>query len=125
MNTIRDYKALSIVANVEQGEMIKRLMAEIKNLKAKNKNLKDFLVHKYDRLVELDEEICDNCLEYIPGYKEFAEILDKLVDDGLCKNTKYWSNHDLWEAERLSNTDPHYTGIDDYHQSGIDYYEHN
>jgi len=116
MNTIRDYKALSIVANVEQGEMIKRLMAEIKNLKAKNKNLKDFLVHKYDRLVELDEEICDNCLEYIPGYKEFAEILDKLVDDGLCKNTKHHSNHDLWLAQRLCITDPiNYPGIC-YHQ---------
>lgn len=100
MNTIRDYKALSIVANVEQGEMIKRLML-----------FSDFMASKYDRLVELDEEISDAGVN-LPGYKEFTEILDKLVDDGLCKNTKYHSNHDLWEAQRLSNTDPKgYPGI--------------
>ena len=113
MNTIRDYKALSIVTNVEQGGMIKRLMEENKNVKEENKNLKvfhDFVIHKYDRLVELDEEIMDGSL---PGYKEFTEILDKLVDGGWCKNTKYHSNHDLWEAQRLSNTDPNgYPGID-------------
>ena len=118
MNTIRDYKALSIVANVEQGEMIKRLMAENKNLKAENKNLKvfpDFVIHKYDRLVELDEEISDAGVD-LPGYKEFAEILGKLVDDGLCKNTKHHSNHDLWLAQRLCITDPiNYPGIC-YHQ---------
>ena len=33
MNTIKAYKALSVVANVEQGEMIKRLIKENEELK--------------------------------------------------------------------------------------------
>ena len=40
MNTIRSYKALAIVSNVDQGEMIKRLIKENKRLIKENKELK-------------------------------------------------------------------------------------
>jgi len=83
MNTTRDYKALSIVTNVEQGAMVKRLMEENKILKS----IIDFQVNRYDKLVELYEEIEG---EEPTGFQELSDIMDKLVDAGLCKNTKYW-----------------------------------
>jgi len=87
MNTTRDYKALSVVTNVEQGAIVRRLIEENKNLKS----FVDFQVERYDKLVELYEEIeCDNH----PGFQELSDIMDKLVDSGLCKNTKYWSSKD-------------------------------
>tara|TARA_R110000764_G_scaffold236649_4_gene332067 strand:- start:2177 stop:2368 length:192 start_codon:yes stop_codon:yes gene_type:complete len=40
MNSIKSYKAISIVANIEQGLLIKRLIKENKELIEKNKELK-------------------------------------------------------------------------------------
>ena len=92
MNTIKDYKALSIVTNVEQGAMVKRLMEENKILKS----IIDFQVKRYDKLVELYEEIEGEFTDWssgdviFPGFQELSDIMDKLVDAGLCKDTKYW-----------------------------------
>ena len=87
MNTTRDYKALSVVTNVEQGAIVRRLIEENKNLKS----FVDFQVERYDKLVELYEEI-EN--DNHPGFQELSDIMDKLVYAGLCKNTKYWSSRD-------------------------------
>jgi|TARA_B110000908_G_C10267755_1_gene466246 hypothetical protein len=89
MNTIRDYKALTVVTNVEQGAIVQRLIEENKYLKS----IVDFQVERYDKLVELYEEIeGDNH----PGFQELSDIMDKLVQAGLCKNTKYWSSKDFY-----------------------------
>jgi|TARA_B100000795_G_C22802957_1_gene442947 hypothetical protein len=42
MDTIKRYKALSIVSNVEQGELIKQLIKENKILIKKNKEREEF-----------------------------------------------------------------------------------
>ena len=98
MNTTRDYKALSVVTNVEQGAIVRRLIEENKNLKS----FVDFQVERYDKLVELYEEIeCDNH----PGFQELSDIMDKLVHAGLCKNTKYWSSKDYPSGHELAAYD--------------------
>ena len=60
MNTIRSYKALAIVSNVDQGEMIKRLIKENKRLIKENKELQ--------RL----KKITEKC---IPGLVEIYHFL--------------------------------------------------
>lgn len=87
MNTTRDYKALTVVTNVEQGAIVQRLIEENKYWRV------DFQVERYDKLVELYEEIED---ENHPGFQELSDIMDKLVHAGLCKNTKYWSSKDYY-----------------------------
>jgi hypothetical protein len=49
MNTIRSYKALAIVSNVDQGEMIKRLIKENKELRRFKKHTEKYI----RRLVEI------------------------------------------------------------------------
>lgn len=57
MNTIQTYKALSVVANVEQGEMIKRLIKENSILKFKMKViLKKKLKREQELIDRLEEE---------------------------------------------------------------------
>ena len=57
------------------------------------KSIVDFQVERYDKLVELYEEIeGDNH----PGFQELSDIMDKLGHAGLCKNTKYWSSKDYY-----------------------------
>jgi len=53
MNSIKSYKALSIVANVEQGSLIKRLIKENKEMKQELKNMKEVCGVKF---------LCDNCV---------------------------------------------------------------
>lgn len=98
MNTTRDYKALTVVTNLEQGAIVQRLIEENKYLKS----IVDFQVERYDKLVELYEEIeGDNH----PGFQELSDIMDKLVHAGLCKNTKHWSSRDYPTGDDLAGYD--------------------
>ena len=55
----RTFKALSIVTNVKQGELVKRLIEENEKLKEKNKEMKKELGHRRDISGVLFE--CDVC----------------------------------------------------------------
>ena len=70
MNTIRSYKALTIVSNVEQGEMVKRLIKENKELQ---------------RLKEITEKCVPGMIEIYRFLKEMQYISDAPlngIDDG-------------------------------------------
>ena len=55
MNTIKSYKALSIVSNVDQSELIKRLIKENKILIKKNKEREEFYRRRKDNLLRMRE----------------------------------------------------------------------
>ena len=70
MNTIRSYKALSIVSNVDQGEMVKRLIKENKELQ---------------RLKEITEKCAPGMREIYWFLKDCAAWSDQPpngIDDG-------------------------------------------
>jgi len=96
MMSIRDFNALSVVANVEQGARVKRLTEFVQ-----------FVAIKYDKLVELYEELegesyplGGNRWAEPPGTHALSDILDKLKDGGFVENSKYWTDRDQWERER-------------------------
>lgn len=85
MNTIKAYKALSVVANVDQGELIKRLIKENEKLKEEKK-----LIFKYhdaelqvlvDRLEEEDINNCSRCDKWYENCEWKEDVFDE--DDGL------------------------------------------
>ena len=55
MNTVKSYKALAIVSNVEQSELIKRLIKENKILIKKNKEREEFYRRRKDNLLLMKE----------------------------------------------------------------------
>lgn len=70
MNTIRSYKALSIVSNVDQGEMVKRLIKENKELQ---------------RLKEITEKCAPGMVEIYEFFEVWAACSDQPpngIDDG-------------------------------------------
>jgi len=96
MMSVRDYNALSVVANVEQGAMVKRLTEAMQSVAI-----------KYDKLVELYEElegqsypIGDGKWAEPPGFQALSDILDELKDGNFVENSKYWTDRNLWETER-------------------------
>ena len=66
MNTIRSYKALAIVSNVDQGEMIKRLIKENKELQ---------------RLKKITEKCTPGMVEIYRFLKEQHDICDIPTDE--------------------------------------------
>jgi len=66
MNTIRSYKALAIVSNVDQGEMIKRLIKENKELQ---------------RLKKITEKCTPGMVEIYRFLKEQHDIGDIPTDE--------------------------------------------
>jgi len=92
--SVRDYIALSVVANVEQGAMVKRLTEFAR-----------FVAKRHAKLRELHEaleyEDADNGPP--PGYQALWEVLDKLEDDCpslVLENSNFWTDRDQWERER-------------------------
>ena len=77
MNTIRSYKALAIVSNVDQGELIKRLIKENKELQI----LKEILTTKYDGLVEIYDFLEDQQM-MTEQPSDANGIYDINLDDG-------------------------------------------
>ena len=55
MNTIKSYKALAIVSNADQGELIKRLIKENESFKRKEKEREEFYSTKKDNLLLMGE----------------------------------------------------------------------
>ena len=91
MMSIRDYKALLVVANVEQGARVKRLTEFVQ-----------FVATRYDKLVELYEEVEGQSYSVgggpwrePPGFQEFSDIMDELKDGGFVENSKYWTDRDM------------------------------
>tara|TARA_B110000444_G_C18777950_1_gene565944 strand:+ start:50 stop:349 length:300 start_codon:yes stop_codon:yes gene_type:complete len=82
MNSVRSFKALSVVTNVEQGEMVKRLIKENDALRCQKEcaegNLKIhreaiyYVFERYEKLEELHDYIHGVDL---PGSQELDEIL--------------------------------------------------
>jgi len=72
MNSIKTFKALSIVANVEQGELIKRLIKENKKMK---------LELKYRKEINGIAFYCENCGEMFYT-KEFNSYPLKKYEHG-------------------------------------------
>ena len=66
MNTIKSYKALAIVSNADQGELIKRLIKENKSFKRKEKEREEFYSTKKDNLLRMFEyhEEMKHCSDY-------------------------------------------------------------
>jgi len=55
MNDIKSYKALAIVSNVDQGELVKRLIKDNKRLIKENKEREESYSTKKDNLLRLRE----------------------------------------------------------------------
>ena len=70
MNSIKAYKALSIVANVEQGNLIKRLLKE-------NKQLVKLLKEKDEEL----EQMSEWAGEYVEKWESGAICLWEIADE--------------------------------------------
>lgn len=98
MMSIRDYNALSVVANVEQGARVKRLTEFVQ-----------FVAIRHERLRELhdalEEEEADNVMGAPPGYQALWEVLDKLEDDWpsiVKENSNFWiynsEGENQWKA---------------------------
>jgi hypothetical protein len=97
MMSVRDYNALSVVANVEQGAMVKRLTEFVQ-----------FVAKRHERLRELHEALEyeeDNPMGTPPGYQAFWEVLDKLEDDWpsiVKENSNFWiynsEGENQWES---------------------------
>jgi len=74
MNTIRSYKALAIVSNVDQGEMIKRLIKENKELQ---------------RLKKITEKCTPGMVEIYRFLKEQHDICDIPTDENGIYNINF------------------------------------
>jgi len=87
MNSVKAYKALSVVANVEQGALIKRLIKENKKLKEDMKIAREYKDNYIDNLHNVleEEEIYQCCECYV--------WLNLAVGDGIC--WEEWSNGDV------------------------------
>jgi len=94
MDIIRDYKALAIVSNVRQGEMIKELIQ-------KNKEL--------ERLKEITEKCVPGMIQIYDFVKEYQEVQCEEppngVDDGSGDYVDYFYIQNLLiPLEKLLNT---------------------
>lgn len=86
MNQVQKYKALSIVANVAQGDLIKQLIKENKELKemlnVKNLHLKS-LSERFESFMEFMQEYC-----YDEDYDNW--IWEK-YQDAECSKNDFWN----------------------------------
>ena len=84
----------AVVNNSMLAMMVLIFMAMMTKIK-KLTEIIQFIAEKYDRLVELYEELegdRGSSFECSPGFQELSDILDKLKDENLVENSKYWSD---------------------------------
>jgi hypothetical protein len=84
MDTIKRYKALSIVSNVEQGELIKSLIKENRRLSKKNKEREKFYSTKKDIFIEIANRSAE--LIHVMGWYEHEDEDEDQYEDGKFHN---------------------------------------
>jgi len=100
MNSIKSYKALSVVANVEQGSLIKRLIKENKEMKQELKNMKEVCGVRF---------YCDTCGDEFYTKKWNDYTLKKwssgfhYIEEG--EDGDYYKNEEF-ECEDCEGIDP-------------------